>query len=81
MYRRISKSSSSTVPSFHADLLEHALVREGTSALHVTALQALLGTASDDFEIFAKRYFPRTNWLKTFLGHVDDEGREIAESN
>ena len=58
-----------------ADLLEHALVRDGTSELHVAALQSLLETATEDYSAFAKRYLPSLPWLKAFLSHVDDEGQ------
>lgn len=57
-----------------ADLLEHALVRDGTAELHVAALQALLETAEDNYASFAKRYVTRISWLKSFLGHTVDEG-------
>ena len=57
-----------------ADVLEHALVREGTSELHVAALLALLDTAALDVEAFATRYSQRAEWLRTFIVHTDAEG-------
>ncbi len=62
-------------------MLEHALVRDGTAELHVAALQALLETAEADYESFAKRYVTRISWLKSFLGHTDDEGRDQNASS
>jgi len=57
-----------------ADIVEHALVREGTSELHVAALLALLETAAVDVDAFAMRYSQRVAWLRTFIVHTDAEG-------
>lgn len=58
-----------------ADVLEHALVKDGTSELHVAALQALLETAATDADAFAARYQTRLPWLQGFLSHIDEEGK------
>ena len=57
-----------------ADVIEHALVREGTSELHVAALTALLETGALDVDAFAVRYSQRLEWLKAFIVHTDAEG-------
>jgi hypothetical protein len=57
-----------------AGVIEHALVREGTSELHVAALHALLETAALDVEAFAVRYKQRVAWLMHFIVHTDAEG-------
>ena len=55
-------------------LLEHALIRDGTSELHLAALQALLDAAARDVTAFAVRYRDRLPWLRGFLGHVHATG-------
>jgi hypothetical protein len=57
-----------------AEVVEHALVREGTSELHVAALLALLETAALDVDAFAVGYNQRVEWLRTFIVHTDAEG-------
>ena len=57
-----------------AGLLEHALVRDGTSQLQLVALQALLEVAGAEPAAFAQHYAPRLHWLRGFLGHNDSAG-------
>jgi hypothetical protein len=61
-----------------AGLLEHALVRDGTSELAVAALEALLEEAGAAPRAFAAHYRPRLTWLQGFLGHADAAGAAAA---
>lgn len=59
-------------------LLEHALVAEGSAALHVAALQSLLALAQPNAAAVQQQYSRRTGWLQSFLGHVDAAARGTA---
>ena len=58
----------------YADFLEHSLLRDGTSELHVAAMQAMLEVAAEDTAAFALEYISRVGFLRSFLSHTDDEG-------
>ena len=54
--------------------MEHALVPDGSSELHIAALKALLELSSLDMSAFAARYSQRIPWLQGFLGHISVPG-------
>ncbi|KAK9834910.1 hypothetical protein WJX81_007994 [Elliptochloris bilobata] len=66
------------LPTEYLGLLEHALVRDGTSELAVAALEALLEEAGAAPAAFAAHYRPRVAWLQGFLAHADPAARELA---
>ncbi|KAG9454895.1 hypothetical protein H6P81_007799 [Aristolochia fimbriata] len=59
-------------------LLEHAMVFEGSVELHATASKGLMTIASRLPELIASRYMSRVGWLKKLLQHVDFDTRESA---
>ncbi|GBG83689.1 hypothetical protein CBR_g37490 [Chara braunii] len=59
-------------------ILEHALVKEGTSELTCVAAESLLDCASTQAEAFAAAYRRRTDWLKQLLKHIDSSTRTVA---
>ncbi len=61
--------------SMYAGVLEHALVKDATGELHVTAIQALLEVASDSPEQCAELYRGQLSWLRSFLTHTDATGK------
>ena len=56
-------------------LLEHALVRDASSELQLSALEALLEVAGTDPAVFAEQYSHRMSWLRGFLNHHDAAGQ------
>lgn len=65
----------------YAGVLEHALVKDATGELHVTAIQALLEVASDSPEQYAELYRGQLSWLRSFLTHTDATGKPAIKSH
>ena len=59
---------------YFAGLLEYALVRDATSELQLSALEALLEVAGAEPSAFAAYYSHRMPWLRNFLNHHDAAG-------
>lgn len=59
-----------------AGILEHAMVKEAPSELHVAAIQAVLEVAAHYPQPFAALYRGggQLAWLKSFLTHTDATG-------
>lgn len=57
-----------------AGILEHGMVKDATSELHVAAIQAMLEAAADCPASFAALYKRQLAWLKSFLSHTDATG-------
>lgn len=49
-------------------------MREATSELQLTALEALLEVAGAQPATFAQNYAPRLHWLRILLSHTDLAG-------
>ena len=60
-----------------AALLEHALVREGTSELYAQAFKGLLKSSKIDQPWFATVYAEKIDWLQGFLSSVNEEGELV----
>ena len=60
-----------------AALLEHALVREGTSELYAQAFKGLLKSSKTDQAWFATVYAEKIDWLQGFLSSVNEEGEFV----
>ncbi|DBB07277.1 TPA: hypothetical protein ACH3X3_008782 [Trebouxia sp. C0006] len=67
-----------SVSQDYLGVLEHALVKDATGELHVTAIQALLEVASDSPEQCAGLYRGQLSWLRSFLTHTDATARDTA---
>ena len=57
--------------------MEHALVPDGSSELHIAALKAVLELSSLDLPAFAAKYSQRMPWLQSFLGHISAPGAPL----
>ena len=73
-----SQELTAVLPELYQSLLEHALVRTGTSELFAAALHALLEAASHAPAAFAAAYCTRVPWLVGFLGHINPAARSTA---
>ncbi|KAK1292730.1 hypothetical protein QJS10_CPB17g01685 [Acorus calamus] len=60
------------------ELLERAMIFEGSVELHATASKALISIASCLPELVASRYARKISWVRQLLGHVDSATRESA---
>ncbi|KAK1280870.1 hypothetical protein QJS04_geneDACA015003 [Acorus gramineus] len=60
------------------ELLERAMIFEGSVELHATASKALISIASCLPELVASRYARKISWARQLLGHVDSATRESA---
>ena len=58
-------------------LLEHAMVKDASSELHVAAIEAMLEVASGSSDQFASLYKTQLSWLKPFLSHTDATGASL----
>ncbi len=71
----VCSSCTPVAVRMYAGILEHALVKDATGELHVTAIQALLEVASDAPEQCAGLYRGQLSWLRSFLTHTDATGK------
>lgn len=58
-------------------ILEHGMVKDATSELHLAAIQAMLEAAADCPAPFAALYKGQLTWLKSFLSHTDATGVDL----
>ncbi|KAK9850611.1 hypothetical protein WJX84_005115 [Apatococcus fuscideae] len=74
----VLQDAAPELPLDQLELMEHALVPDGSSELHIAALKAVLELSSLDLPAFAAKYSQRMPWLQSFLGHISAPAREIA---